>query len=219
MSDMDRIEERLAAMRGSPKGGATSLRTLIAGQEWAWRKLGLVLSLMIALMIGALTLSPMPAGVFAVTGIDKVYHFAAFTCLIFPLIVTDSRRWYWAVPMVILYGGAIELIQPTVGRSAEWLDFGANATGVLAGAALAELLHDRIRRSVFDADKQMAQTDAETSEAARMEAMRAELMDELRVVLREELAAVPRPGAEPPVGPSPAEGAVIEPINRLRSVT
>ena len=201
------IEARLKAMRSSSGGAHTGLRSLIVGQEWAWRKLGLVLALMVALLIAALTLSPMPSGVRIASGFDKLYHFTAFLCLIFPLIVTDSRRWYWAVPLTIIYGGAIELIQPTVGRAAEWLDFGANVSGVLAGAALAELLHDRIRRSVFDADKHLIPGEDDDAEEKRLEAMRVELMDDLRVVLREELAAVPRPGVDAPVGPSPAEEA------------
>lgn len=217
MSDMDRIEERLQAMRSAPDGAPAGMRAFIAGQEWAWRKLGLVLSFVIALLIAGLTLSPMPVGVFAVSGIDKVYHFAAFLCLIFPLIVTDSRRWFWAVPLIILYGGAIELIQPTVGRSAEWLDFGANMTGVLAGAALAELLHDRIRRAIFDADVQLAQPELTDAEDKRIEKMRAELMAELRVVLREELSAVPRLDAEARVNEADDE-ADEAPSVRLRSV-
>ncbi|MCL4674939.1 MAG: hypothetical protein KJZ59_02655, partial [Pararhodobacter sp.] len=146
-----------------------------------------------------------PSNVTVIGGLDKAYHFIAFASVIFPLIVTDSRRWYWAVPLTILYGGAIELIQPGFGRTAEWLDFGANISGVLAGAALAEILHDRIRRSVFDRQADLVPLDDAPDEAQRLEAMRSELMEELRVVLREELAAIPRPGADAPVGPSPAE--------------
>jgi hypothetical protein len=77
---------------------------------------------------------------------------------------------------------------------------------VLAGAALAELLHDRIRQSFFsDGPKP---SEAETlSDEERLDAMRADLIDELRVVLREELASVRGSGREDPVGPSPAEEA------------
>ena len=198
--------------------GRSALRALLIDQEWLWRKLGLVVAFVIAMVVAVLTLSPMPAGVPIIDGLDKLYHFAAFAGLIFPLIVTDSRRWFWAVPLVILFGGAIELIQPSVGRSAEWLDFGADITGVLAGAALAEILHDRIRRSVFDRQAHLVPLDDGSDEAHRLEAMRSELMEELRVVLREELAAVPRPGAEAPVGPSPAEEATAEHRPALRAV-
>lgn len=219
MSDIDKIDQRLQAIRGTHQGAPTGLRALMAGQEWAVRKLGLALSLMIAILIAALTLTPLatPPAV-NVVGIDKVYHFIAFAALIFPLIATDSRRWSWAVPLAILFGGAIELIQPFVGRDAEWLDFGADLTGVLAGAALAEILHDRIRKAIFDTDSTLVTADDTELEEKRLEAMRVELMDELRVVLREELAAVPRPGAEAPVGPSPAEEAATDNIPKLRVI-
>ncbi|PVH29638.1 hypothetical protein DDE20_05835 [Pararhodobacter oceanensis] len=188
---------------------AATLGALKIHQTWMWRKSGLVLSFMIALATAVLSLTAIPPEAISIEGLDKAYHFAGFLLIIFPLIVTDSRRWYWAVPLVILYGGAIELIQPTVGRSAEWLDFGANVTGVLAGAALAEILHDRIHRSVFDESPLSAQEQA-AREAEQMEAVRRELMDELRVVLREELGGVPHAGPERPVGPSPAEDAAAQ---------
>ena len=216
MGEHDAIKRR-EPKAGGVKAAPATLGALKIDQSWLWRKSGLVISFMIALVTAVLTLSAIPSDAMVINGLDKAYHFIAFALIIFPLIVTDSRRWYWAVPLVILYGGAIELIQPTVGRNAEWLDFGADVTGVLAGAALAEILHDRIHRSVFDTPSLSAAEQAALDER-RLEAMRSELMDELRVVLREELAAVPRPGAERPVGPSPAEDAVAKTPVRLAVV-
>lgn len=214
-----RGDDASAAVRRGP------LHALIVDQEWLWRKSGLVLGMMVALAVAVLTLSPMPSGRPMINGIDKLYHFVAFGLLIFPLILTDSRRWFWAVPLVVAFGGAIELIQPTVGRSAEWLDFGADLSGVLAGAALAELLHDRIRRSVFDgAAHDLAVSDAGDAQQ-RLELMRAELMDELREVLREELAALPRtdgadPAAPPEAASAATEGEVPRPqAARLRAIS
>ena len=146
MTETDEIERRLKAFRADAGGPLTALAV---GQTWLWRRGGLALALLIALTVAALTLSPMPANRMTSDGLDKVFHFLAFAALIFPLILTDARRWFWAVPLVIVYGGAIELIQPSVGRSAEWLDWGADITGVLAGAALAEILHNRIRARFF----------------------------------------------------------------------
>ena len=168
------------------------MQTLAVGQAWVWRVSGLVVSVFAALLIAALTLTPIPTQTTLANGLDKVYHFVAFVGLIFPLILTDSRRWPWAVPLCIAYGGLIELIQPTVGRAAEWLDFGADVTGVLAGAALAEILHDRIRDRFFAVDGlgEDEELSDEEAEAARVEAMRIDLMDELRVVLREELTTL-----------------------------
>lgn len=165
------------------------MRIFAVDQNWLWRKAGLAVSFLIVVAITVMTLTPMPATRSITSGIDKIYHFVAFGAIIFPLIVTDSRRWYWAVPAVIVYGGLIELIQPGVGRSAEWLDFGADITGVMAGAALAELLHDRIHKSVFDGVPVNEDTDEE-AEAERLERMREELREELRVVLMEELSTM-----------------------------
>ncbi|PWE28644.1 hypothetical protein C4N9_11720 [Pararhodobacter marinus] len=192
MTRSDDIEERLRAIRGPKRGPRASMQTLAMGQAWVWRVSGLVVSVFAALLIAALTLTPIPTQTTLANGLDKIYHFIAFVGLIFPLILTDSRRWPWAVPLCIAYGGLIELIQPTVGRSAEWLDFGADVTGVLAGAALAEILHDRIRDRFFSVDGLVDDEDLsdEEAEAARVEAMRSDLMDELRVVLREELTTL-----------------------------
>ena len=200
MTENDQHEARLKAMRDAPSG---ALRSLVVHQTWLWRWSGMVVALFLAILIAFMTLTPLPDRNNLTGGIDKVYHFVAFATLIFPIIVTDSRRWVWAVPLTIFYGGAIELIQPYVGRGAEWLDFGADVTGVLAGAALAELLHDRIRDRFFAVEAPLVASEESKTEALRMDAMRAELMDELREVLREELKGLSRdaPVAAPPSEP------------------
>lgn len=187
MQEATRVSRRTGVGTDTQRDGAG---LLLAGQNWAWRWAGIAVAGVFAMIIAVTTLSPMPAPQTVTTGIDKVYHFIAFGALIFPLILTDSRRWFWAVPLVAAYGGAIELIQPTIGRNAEWLDFGANISGILAGAALAEILHDRIRARFFALDAPSRAAEAEAEEEAgddRLEAMRAELMQELRAALREEL--------------------------------
>ena len=174
---------------------ASWLPALILQREWFWRKAGIVLGGLIAVVLCMTMLTPAPPTGAMVPGMDKLFHTLGFALLVFPLIVTDSRRWFWVVPLAILFGGAIELVQPLVGRRAEWLDFGADVTGVLIGAALAELLHDRIRERMLEARAAQAlPAEDTTDEAARLERIRAELMDELRVVLREELAGA-RPDA------------------------
>ncbi len=228
MSKTTRPEDRLKkAILGPPPRSSRGAQTLMTGQARLWRWSGLALGFLAALVIAAVTLTPIPPSVGA-DGLDKLFHVLAFTLLIFPLILTDSRRWIWAVPLSILYGGAIELIQPSVGRTAEWLDFGANVTGVLAGAALAEVLHDRIRDRFFALQPSAdPEAEAEAEAAARKdEAMRAELVDEMRVVLREELSSLhgegaetqPDSHAEPPVEPpsDPASDPPVEPRRPVR---
>lgn len=166
-----------------------------------WRRAGLAAGGAMLLVIAYATLSPMPIAAQRTPGLDKVAHFVAFALLIFPVIVTDTRRWAWAVPLAILFGGVIELVQPSVGRSAEWLDWGADISGVLAGAALAELLHDRIRAGLMGA----AAPDPSLTDDSLAEVRRAELIEDLRSVLREELAAIHRPGDAPP-GPGAPKG-------------
>ncbi len=204
MTDTDQQQARPKAPQDTAPRRARAGAALLVGQTWVWRRMGLVAGLLVALLIAMLTLTPLPPDRVLVGGVDKIYHFLAFAALIFPLILTDSRRWIWAVPLAVAYGGAIELIQPSVGRSAEWLDFGADLTGVLAGAALAEILHDRIRDRFFAVEGPPAPEDAD--EAGRLDAMRAELMDELRVVLREELAGLNRNPPPDPPGDGPPRG-------------
>lgn len=43
------------------------------------------------------------------------------------------------LPFFILWGGAIELLQPYVNRNGEWLDFAANSLGVVFGVCVGML--------------------------------------------------------------------------------
>lgn len=163
-------------------------------RNWIWSRSGLALSLIMAVAIAWAMLMPLPPRPHMPAGIDKIYHFLAFMALVFPVIVTETDRWTWVVPSAIAYGGLVELMQPVVGRSGDWLDFGASVSGVLAGAALAEILHNRIRQSVVGADADLHTELPLLSEGERLEKMRTELMAELRAVLREELDAASRRG-------------------------
>lgn len=183
-------------------------------RNWLWSRAGLALSLFLAVPIAAFTLTPIPPGPPMLVGLDKVYHFLAFAVLVFPVIVTDTRRWAWVVPLAIVYGGLIELVQPYVGRSAEWLDFGANVSGVLAGAALAEILHNRLRASVLGPEPDLGTMLPLVSEADRLDRMRAELMSDLRTVLREELG-----NAGQNAGASAADAGREVPENRAENPT
>jgi len=103
-------------------------------------RLSIGLSLMVATAIGWLTL--MPAENLPVApGSDKLHHFLGFAALILPIAAVRPRMCLWTVPLAVAYGGAIELIQPHVGREGEWGDFLANAAGALGGALAGVLLH------------------------------------------------------------------------------
>lgn len=193
MDEAEASQFRLNALRDAGR--------LVAARDARWRRAGLAAGGAAALMLAYATLSPVAMPVTAVSGLDKVAHFIGFAVLIFPVILTNPRRWLWAVPLAIGFGGAIELVQPLVGRSAEWLDWGADISGVLAGAALAELLHDRIHARLVGTEAQADEAD----DVAFREAQRAELMEDLRAVLREELAVIRRPGEAPTAVENPAD--------------
>ena len=97
----------------------------------------LVLSLLIALVIAVGSFWPPSEGA-GPPGNDKVMHALAFATLTLPAALLSWRDLKWVVPAAIIYGAAIEVIQPSFGRSAEWLDFVADLVGigcaVLAGA-------------------------------------------------------------------------------------
>lgn len=192
MYDVETKETRLRNLRDAGRR--------IEARHARWRRGGLAAGAAAALLIAWATLTPVTVPVMHVPGLDKVAHFLGFALLIFPVILTDPRRWFWAVPLAIAFGGGIELIQPSVGRGAEWLDWGADISGVLAGAAVAEMLHDRIHARLIGSVAQGPAAD----DRARIEAQRAALIEDLRTVLREELAVIQRPG-EAVVAPPPPE--------------
>jgi VanZ family protein len=96
-----------------------------------WMTLGAVL---LALVI-YLCLEPADGG--GVSSInDKLAHFLAFFALAGWFAALVERRFYWLVALVMLsVGGLIEVAQGlmALGRTAEALDFVADAAGVCAG--------------------------------------------------------------------------------------
>ena len=78
-------------------------------------------------------------------GSDKLVHFIAFAALAFPLAYTGR----FGLPPVFIgasvYGGAIELIQPSFNRSADVNDWIADVVGVVLGIGCS-LLYRRVRR-------------------------------------------------------------------------
>ena len=78
-------------------------------------------------------------------GSDKVVHLIAFAALAFPLARTGR---FGLVPVFVgasAFGGIIELIQPSFGRSADMQDWIADIAGVALGIVMA-LLYRRLRK-------------------------------------------------------------------------
>ncbi|PWG15839.1 teicoplanin resistance protein VanZ [Salibaculum griseiflavum] len=98
----------------------------------------------LAVVIAYLTLSPDAPGLDERSP-DKLYHAIAFAALVFPSAFLRPRGLGWVIPAALVFGGAIELIQPWVGRSGEWGDFAADLVGVGLGVT-AGLLLRRLRQ-------------------------------------------------------------------------
>ena len=76
---------------------------------------------------------------------DKVVHLIAFAALAFPLARTGRIG---LIPVFVgasVFGGLIEVIQPSFGRSAEMQDWITDIAGVCLGIVLG-LLYRRLRK-------------------------------------------------------------------------
>lgn len=102
----------------------------------AMLRLVTVLTLFIALGIAWGTLTPPGASGAPLPLTDKQIHALAFALLTLPAAMTSPRFALWLAPVLFAYGGAIELIQPFVGRGAEWGDLLADGIGLLVGLGL-----------------------------------------------------------------------------------
>ena len=78
-------------------------------------------------------------------GIDKLVHLFAFAALAFPLARTGRIGLIPVFFGASAFGGLIELIQPSFGRSADTQDWIADIAGVALGILLA-LLYRRLRK-------------------------------------------------------------------------
>ena len=118
-----------------------------------------MLTVALALVIGYLTVSPNvvpPPNVFQ--GIDKVYHIIGFSALMLPGAVLYPRALFWTIPAAILFAGAIEIIQHSVGRSREFADFVADGFGVGGGILLGLWVHLRLKLWFNGGEKALEQT-------------------------------------------------------------
>ena len=96
-------------------------------------------------MIAATTLTP-GAGKHAPQGADKLLHTAGFALLVMPMLMVRLKTGLVIAPLALLFGAAIELIQPYVNRFGDFSDFWADFVGVLIGVTLAILLNPFIKQ-------------------------------------------------------------------------
>ena len=109
------------------------------------KNLDILLTIIVTLTLTIAMLRPLEAPPPALQGSDKLVHFTAFVALAFPLACTGR---FGLLPVFIgasVYGGAIELIQPSFNRSADINDWIADIIGVVLGIGYG-LLYRHLRR-------------------------------------------------------------------------
>lgn len=107
-----------------------------------------LLTFFLALAIAITTLMPSTGGTAPLLGLDKLAHLVAFALLVLPLSLRAPHRWPLIWIAAVAYGGLIEIVQPHVGRGAEWADLLADGLGAGLGIGLALTLrrHPHPRR-------------------------------------------------------------------------
>ena len=98
----------------------------------------LTLIFLVMILIG--TLSPRDIIVTPDLGSDKNYHFLAFALLVMPLTFQNLKNAYWLLPVAVVFGAIIELLQPHLDRHGELNDLYADAFGALIGVSLIALI-------------------------------------------------------------------------------
>ena len=109
------------------------------------RYLDIPLTLIVSLTLTVAMLWPMDQPPLSPGGSDKLVHLISFATLAFPLARTGR---FGLLPVFIgasIFGGAIELIQPSFNRSADVNDWIADIVGAVLGI-FCGLLYRGLRR-------------------------------------------------------------------------
>lgn len=99
------------------------------------RNIDIYATIIIAVVIGMATLTPVEE-LPAVSGSDKLYHLISFAILTLPIAIIRPRAVWVIFILSVVYGGAIEVLQPIVNRNCELADFLADVGGAMLGMAL-----------------------------------------------------------------------------------
>ena len=99
--------------------------------------------LFLAVAIAFVTLLP-TGQLRSMHGNDKFFHFFAFALMAPPLLFITRTKVLKVAAVAILYGGAIELIQPILGRNAEVMDLVADIVGVIFAVIVALFWQRRV---------------------------------------------------------------------------
>lgn len=125
----------------------SSFRAIVLNTKRS-RAIAIWLTIGLTAGIAALTLIPLEIPT-DVPGNDKIHHVLAFTILTLPCAALYPRALLRVVLAAALYGAAIEVIQPYVGRQGESADFFADLLGIGIGTALGLLLNFACRNHIL----------------------------------------------------------------------
>lgn len=113
------------------------------------RQIVITATIALFVVIAALTLAIPPKNTL-LQGNDKLQHVLAFFALTLPAACYRPKWLLWMAPLAAAFGGAIELLQPLVGRSCDLADWYADLSGILAAAVLGYMVH-QIAKSISTA--------------------------------------------------------------------
>ena len=108
------------------------------------RNIDIYLTVVIAFVIGLATLTPVEK-LTVVSGSDKLYHLLSFAILTFTIAMVRPKAVRWILILSLIFGGALELLQPFVNRSCEFADFLADACGATLGIMVSRVLVRSLR--------------------------------------------------------------------------
>jgi VanZ family protein len=98
------------------------------------------LTIFLALIIVIGMLAPISEVNTAPAGTDKIVHALAFAALVFPMAITKRIGLFPLFIFASLFGGIIEILQPSFGRSADIIDWLADSVGVICGIAVRNII-------------------------------------------------------------------------------
>ena len=105
-----------------------------------------LVTIFLMLIIAFLSLYPLPK-LPEFPGTDKTLHLVAYFFLALPSGLKKPNKWVLYICLFIIFGGVIEMIQPYMNRYGEWLDFFANAIGVIFGFFVGIILNNKLLTS------------------------------------------------------------------------
>jgi VanZ family protein len=110
-------------------------------RQWAGR------AAVFALVVLGASLVPLPDGDGVPAGLDKLVHAAGYAAVAFAAAMAPEEDTDRALAGVVLavtaFGAGVEVVQPTVGRTASLADALANLAGAAAGALAARVSRTR----------------------------------------------------------------------------